>query len=170
MQILHIMCASLHHARPILAAAINSGFRESGVQSLRNLDDASALPILAVRTTGLAFSSVIGIVDDSQGQGKARGLVTETYLRLLVRLANDRFVANARRVERFKGELKRIINGEVDSREDELKRKEKMRARRLSVQNESHRNAEQMDGESLDNLEQEHVEGIVLVDGLELLL
>ncbi|KAL8875598.1 MAG: hypothetical protein Q9192_009023, partial [Flavoplaca navasiana] len=47
--ILHIATASLSHAAPILSAAISAGFRESGVQSLKNLTDPNAIPMVAVR-------------------------------------------------------------------------------------------------------------------------
>ncbi|KIW17223.1 hypothetical protein PV08_04414 [Exophiala spinifera] len=60
--ILHIHCATLRHARPVVAAAINSGFRESGVQSLRVLDDPEHGVMVAVRTAGLAFETVVGVV------------------------------------------------------------------------------------------------------------
>ena len=55
------MAATLKHAQPVLAAASAAGFRESGLQSLKNLDDADAFPIVAVRTSGLALESIIGI-------------------------------------------------------------------------------------------------------------
>lgn len=58
------MTASLHHAQPILAAAINAGFRESGVQSLKNLDDVNAFPMVAIRSAGLALESVVGARHD----------------------------------------------------------------------------------------------------------
>src|SRR5271170_7368875 len=58
--ILHVMAASLKHAQPVLAAAINAGFRESGVLSLRNLDDPDACPMIAIRTAGLGLESIIG--------------------------------------------------------------------------------------------------------------
>ncbi|KAL8879587.1 MAG: hypothetical protein Q9192_008200, partial [Flavoplaca navasiana] len=45
--ILHIATASLSHAAPILSAAISAGFRESGVQSLKNLSDPNAIPMVA---------------------------------------------------------------------------------------------------------------------------
>ncbi|OQV07716.1 hypothetical protein CLAIMM_12111 [Cladophialophora immunda] len=59
--ILHIHCATLRHARPLLAAAVNAGFRESGVQSLRALDDAEHGVMVAVRTAGLAFETLVGV-------------------------------------------------------------------------------------------------------------
>lgn len=61
------MTASLHHAQPILAAAINAGFRESGVQSLKNLSDGNAFPMVAVRSAGLRVESLVGVCYDRGG-------------------------------------------------------------------------------------------------------
>jgi len=101
--ILHVTAASLRHARPLLSAAVSSGFRESGVQGLRNLDEPGACPTVAVRTAGLALESVVGHV--ARGE-TCRALVSEDYLAVLVELANERFVANRERVERFRACLR----------------------------------------------------------------
>ncbi|KAF7508472.1 hypothetical protein GJ744_009185 [Endocarpon pusillum] len=61
--ILHVMTASLHHAKPLLSAAINSGFRESGVQSLKNLDNPNACPMVAIRTAGLGLEAIIALFE-----------------------------------------------------------------------------------------------------------
>ncbi|KAL8799801.1 MAG: hypothetical protein Q9182_005633 [Xanthomendoza sp. 2 TL-2023] len=123
--ILHIATASLTHAAPILSAAISAGFRESGVQSLKNLTDPNALPMVAVRSAGLAFESVIGVIhtplnppqalhrgdlEDEQEQqedkeGIAEALVDENYLEMLVDIANERFEANTERIRRFEEAL-----------------------------------------------------------------
>lgn len=99
------MCASLHHAQPILTAAINAGFRESGVQSLKNLDDANSFPMVAVRSSGLAFESLVGYVDDSRDEEKVQRIVDNGALELLATVANDRFVVNRERISRFEEEL-----------------------------------------------------------------
>ena len=106
--ILHIMAASLSHAQPALAAALSAGFRESGVQSLKALSDQHAFPMVAVRSAGLGLESVVGCVGPG---GEARALVGEEYLRLLVRLGNERFVANAERIDRFRSELRNAVGG-----------------------------------------------------------
>lgn len=118
-QILHIATASLAHASPIISAAISAGFRESGVQSLKNLTDPNALPMVAVRSAGLAFESIIGVVRDVQHRtnhlengrfdNKANeiteALVDEEYLDMLVQIANERFKANTERMRRFEESL-----------------------------------------------------------------
>ncbi|KAL4805830.1 methyltransferase TYW3-domain-containing protein [Aspergillus unguis] len=105
--ILHIMTATLHHAQPVLSAASSSGFRESGLQSLRCLEgDKAPSPIVAVRSAGLSFESVIGYCEDDNqnGDGKPviRSLVSEEYLQMLVTMSNERFSVNTERKERFK--------------------------------------------------------------------
>lgn len=105
-QILHIMAASLNHANPVLAAASRSGFRESGLQSLRCLEsgDDGPSPIIAVRTSGLALESIIGYCDDDDETDEPviRSLVSEEYLQMLVALSNERFQVNSERRERFR--------------------------------------------------------------------
>ena len=100
------MTASLHHAQPILAAAINAGFRESGVQSLKNLDDPNAFPMVAMRTAGLATSSLVGCIEELQGgQEKICSLVSEEYLQMMLNTANARFLANEERIKRLDSNL-----------------------------------------------------------------
>jgi len=99
------MAASLHHAQPVLAAAINAGFRESGVQSLKNLDDPNAFPMVAVRSSGLSLSSLIGFADDDTSHGGVGAMVSEEYLHNLLEIANERFEANKERVARFRRNL-----------------------------------------------------------------
>ena len=100
------MTASLHHAQPILTAAINAGFRESGVQSLKNLDDANAFPMVAVRSSGLAFESLVAWVDETEVEGKIIvSLVNGEYLKTIINIANERFKINTSRMKRFEDEL-----------------------------------------------------------------
>ncbi|KAL9119987.1 MAG: hypothetical protein Q9187_003463, partial [Circinaria calcarea] len=101
--ILHIMAASLRHAQPILSAAINAGFRESGVQSLKNLDDLSSFPMVAVRSSGLALASLVGFINEDSGA--VQSIVDEGYLKILLNIANERFGANAERIQRFRTNL-----------------------------------------------------------------
>lgn len=135
-QILHIQTASLHHAAPILTSAINAGFRESGVQSLKNLDDATAFPMVAVRSSGLALESLIGyLAEDGQ---TVKSLVGEEYLRLLLKMGNERFKANTERTRRFQDDLFRREEPkpgweDAESRQarkkaEGLKRREELRA------------------------------------------
>lgn len=97
------MTASLHHAKPVLSAAINSGFRESGVQSLKNLNDAGACPMVAVRTAGLGLGAIIGSIsaDEDDEPRHFQPLVTKGHATMLFRIANERFRVNKQRIEKF---------------------------------------------------------------------
>jgi tRNA wybutosine-synthesizing protein 3 len=114
--ILHIHCATLQHAKPLLAAAINSGFRESGVQSLKILDQVEVEKgtgvMVAIRTAGLNFSSVVGIAHVVDEVEQLRQVVSEEYLRLCVGVINERFWWNDERRERFRVELTRAMTRE----------------------------------------------------------
>jgi tRNA wybutosine-synthesizing protein 3 len=99
------MTASLKHAQRVLSAAINAGFRESGVQSLRNLDDQETCPMVAVRTSGLALESIIGYLEDGEDVNNIRCVVSEGYLRMVVGMINQRFEANTERTLRFRDHL-----------------------------------------------------------------
>ncbi len=125
------MTASLRHAAPILAASIGAGFRESGVQSLKNLDDGNAFPMVAVRSSGLAFESLVGVLQEMGGEGRfdgggvVRGLVSEEYLEVLVKIANERFRANVERAGRFEAELFRRERGNGEWEDADLRRERK---------------------------------------------
>lgn len=127
------MAASLHHAKPILSAAINAGFRESGIQSLKNLEDPNAFPMVAVRTAGLALGSLIGHACETEtGAEEVRALVSEEYLETILKVANARFAANAKRIERFSDGL---FHGHKDNElswEDPQARRERKRAEGLA--------------------------------------
>ena len=147
------MAATLHHAHPVLSAASASGFRESGLQSLRCMDaEDGPSPIVAVRSAGLSLESVIGYCeegtdDDNQADEEPiiRSLVTEEYLQMLVAMSNERFEVNTERKERFRSSMldlcaaghprgaktkKGKAKGSADW-EDPEKRKERKRAEGL---------------------------------------
>ena len=144
------MTASLHHAQPILAAAINAGFRESGIQSLKNLDDANAFPMVAIRSSGLALESVIGCVPDRVKDTSRKGsdsknyldsevvhsLVSDNYLALLINIANDRFISNTERMRRFEFDLFDREATTTSGWEDSKTRQERKRAEGLKQQEE----------------------------------
>ncbi|KAF2083206.1 hypothetical protein K490DRAFT_70042 [Saccharata proteae CBS 121410] len=100
--ILHLLTASLDDAQRLLSAALQAGFRESGAVSLSTNADGHVSPMVAVRSIGLTFDSVIGYQSED---GRILPVVDESYLRSLVDLANSRFVVNAERIERFRSDL-----------------------------------------------------------------
>ncbi|PYI03018.1 hypothetical protein BO78DRAFT_422050 [Aspergillus sclerotiicarbonarius CBS 121057] len=149
--ILHIMTATLHHAHPVLSAASTSGFRESGLQSLRCLeadDNDGPSPIVAVRSAGLSLESVIGYCEESDDDNDDQepvihSLVTEEFLEMLVAISNERFSVNSERKERFRANLldlcspDRALGAKTKGKakppgwEDPEKRRERMRAEGL---------------------------------------
>ncbi|KAE8388041.1 methyltransferase TYW3-domain-containing protein [Aspergillus alliaceus] len=153
--ILHIMTATLHHAHPVLSAASSSGFRESGLQSLRCLEgddgtrgDDGPSPIVAVRSAGLSLESVIGYCEDGDANDSTAGnepivhsLVTEEYLQMLVAISNERFSVNTERKERFRENLLDLYSASQGAKskkktkppgwEDAQTRRERMRAEGL---------------------------------------
>jgi tRNA wybutosine-synthesizing protein 3 len=77
---------------------MEAGFRESGAVSLlKRQPDEEATPMVAVRSMGLSFESLIG----AEIHGSRRPLVAREYLETLVKIANERFVENERRIARF---------------------------------------------------------------------
>lgn len=149
------MTASLRHAQSILSAAINAGFRESGVQSLKNLDDPNAFPMVAVRTAGLALGSTIGYSQETvNGENEVRAMVSEQYLEMLLSIANARFSANTERIKRFSGRLFAHGNTHGSAWEEPQLRKERMRAegvkRREQVAVQKDQMRPNSDGEDLD--------------------
>jgi tRNA wybutosine-synthesizing protein 3 len=101
-QILHLLSASLVDAQAVLSAASSAGFRESGAMGLSTSSDGNVSPMVAVRSTGLGFDSIIGY---QNANGDINSLVTEEYLELMVGTANEKFRINAERIERFKTAL-----------------------------------------------------------------
>lgn len=131
------MSASLHHAKPLLSAAINSGFRESGVQSLKNLDDPEACPMVAVRTAGLGLEAIVASVasDNKDGAHKCQRLVTTDYITMLLTTVNARFKANKQRIEKFRDCLKEAMALET-RKEQQSAEWESPKARRQRKRNE----------------------------------
>lgn len=140
------MAATLSHAQPVLAAASASGFRESGLQSLRCLEgEGGPSPIVAVRSSGLSLESVIGYCDDeddSSAEPVIRSLVAEECLEMLLAMSNERFGINAERRERFRTLLLEScssVQGQSEMRkvksksdwEDPVVRRERKRAEGL---------------------------------------
>lgn len=159
--ILHILCSSLHTAKPLLAAAINAGFRESGVQSLKILErqdqnqngEAGVGVMVAVRTAGCGFESVIGYVEESSGDEAAaagekgevyRSVVSEEWLGVLVAVVTGRFEENVGRRERFRAALGGVGVGNGDGMvgeewEDKEVRRRRKREEGLRVKREKER-------------------------------
>lgn len=160
--ILHILCASLQAAKPLLAAAINSGFRESGVQSLKALDDSDAGVMLAIRTAGLSFDTVIGMAETVAGgqtgtvEEVYKGLVDENYLRLCMKVINERFEWNVDRRERLRKEILQIkqnLEKNAAWEDSETRKKRKKQEGQLKAKSKSDKDdsQEQQEDDVLEN-------------------
>lgn len=125
------MTASLHHAQPVLSAAISAGFRESGIQSLKNINDPDSCPMVAVRSSGLALESLVGMMIHSGIEEEVSAIVDEEYLRLILSLANQRFDSNAERIQRLCKNLFERQDKIQPVWEDSVIRKERKRAEGL---------------------------------------
>ena len=121
---------------------MTAGFRESGISGVNGRrsrgDDENnhPEPMLAIRSTGLAFDSVVGFVNS---EGHAVPMVSEEYLRVLMQIGNERFVVNAERRERFNKallDLNRSEPGKNIGWEPQDARKERKRIEGLQRQKE----------------------------------
>lgn len=135
-QILHVLSASMDHAQGVLTAALAAGFRESGAVSLGSAKTAESNPIVAVRSAGYSFDSIVGYQDVD---GRNVALVDERYLRTLVNIANERFNINFDRISRFRKALLETYeptatNGSKPDWEDTDARKRRKREEGLARQ------------------------------------
>jgi len=81
---------------------MGAGFRESGAVSLGESKSGEANPVVAIRSTGYSFDSIIGYQDET---GRNMSLMNEAHLRTLVCIANERFKINEERTARFHTQL-----------------------------------------------------------------
>ena len=104
-QILHILSSSPSNAQKALHAATAAGFRESGISNIVDDKSGPACPMVAVRSSGLAFDSIIGFQcppTSSTGTSEVHPMVSESYLRTLLHVANERLDINEQRKLRFR--------------------------------------------------------------------
>jgi tRNA wybutosine-synthesizing protein 3 len=86
---------------------LSAGFRESGAVSLSASKSGEFTPMVAVRSAGYSFDSIIGYQDE---HGRNITLVDEKYLRTLIAIANDRFRINFERISRFQTAFMEAFN------------------------------------------------------------
>ncbi|KAG6017379.1 hypothetical protein E4U54_007384 [Claviceps lovelessii] len=129
--ILHVLTASPSHAQALLQAALQAGFRESGALNIIPQADSSTTPMVAIRSMGLRFESLIGY----EANGSRYPLVKGPYLQTLMAIARERFAENAKRIARFRDGFgamvlaapKGRINPDGKQWEDGAARRERMR-------------------------------------------
>ena len=116
---------------------MGAGFRESGAVSLGSSKSGEANPVVAIRSTGYSFDSIIGYQDD---EGRNISMIDVGHLRTLVCIANERFKINLERIARFRTQLldsyqPALISGPSDPDwEDADVRKQRKRAEGLARQ------------------------------------
>lgn len=92
----------MDQAQLVLNAALTAGFRESGAVSLASTKISDANPMVAVRSAGYSFDSIIGYQDEAC---ENIALIDERYLKILIDIANERFKINGDRIARFRNAL-----------------------------------------------------------------
>ncbi|KAF7855263.1 uncharacterized protein EAF02_011522 [Botrytis sinoallii] len=135
--ILHVLTASLEQAQKVLSAALQAGFRESGALNLISTTPEPATPMVGIRCMGLTLESLVGVYHEAFDQGVC--LVDNGQLSTLMRISNERFKENTKRIERFRVLLNEAMNpvekkkvGENgEDWEDPQARKERKRAEGL---------------------------------------
>ncbi|KAK4982404.1 hypothetical protein LTR50_007751 [Elasticomyces elasticus] len=112
--ILHVSTSSLEHAQRVLTSALSAGFRESGAINIASTGNEPRTPMVAVRTTGLAFDSIVGYAGTDE---EIVSLVSEHYLETLVSVANERFKVNQERTRRFRAALVAAYSAPLESKD-----------------------------------------------------
>ncbi|KAI1472580.1 methyltransferase TYW3-domain-containing protein [Daldinia caldariorum] len=148
--ILHVLTASPEHAQLLLRCGLQAGFRESGAVSLTPAaGEQHATPIVAIRSMGLTFESLIGYQSDGD---EIHCTVSSAYLRMLVRIANERFVENTKRINRFRAALaeatKPVDDDGKNGWEDAQVRRERKRAEGLKRKEELRKQKQGEDSDS----------------------
>ncbi|RAL59058.1 hypothetical protein DID88_008976 [Monilinia fructigena] len=135
--ILHVLTASLEQAQKFLSAALQAGFRESGALNLISTTSEPATPMVGIRCMGLTLESLVGVYHEASDQGVC--LVNDGQLGTLMRISNERFEENTKRIERFRVLFNEAMNPVEKKRvgkngedwEDPQARKERKRAEGL---------------------------------------
>ncbi|KAK0723872.1 tRNA wybutosine-synthesizing protein, partial [Apiosordaria backusii] len=107
--ILHILTASHSHAQRVIQAGMEAGFRETGALSLlsrHDNNDNDHNPIVAVRSMGLSFESLIGIEDYHRVR---KAVVSSGYLNRVVGNSEKLFKENEKRIARFRDALRTVF-------------------------------------------------------------
>ncbi|XP_035683563.1 tRNA wybutosine-synthesizing protein 3 homolog [Branchiostoma floridae] len=121
--VLHAQCRTIQDARLMHQAAVQAGFRNSGI-SLGNRGKV----VVAIRSTHTLEAPL---------SDRGRMLVDEHYIRYLVTAANGKLEENERRVQRFFCNLKELLSRQTAQPRDVQHRKEKHQEERRKQQRET---------------------------------
>jgi hypothetical protein len=105
------VAASAEDAQIALKAALQAGFRESGISGLFDSKGRPSTPVVAVRSSGLSLDAIIGYTDPNAPEldaGILHPMISESYLRTILGLANQRFATNEERKCRFEESFRRL--------------------------------------------------------------
>lgn len=92
------------------------------------------MPMVAVRTMGLSFESLVGL---ETAEGQRQMLVAPEYLDILMKIANERFEENTKRIARFAAAFADEMTPKIKKApdggdwEDAAARRERMKAEGL---------------------------------------
>ncbi|ABN65624.2 predicted protein [Scheffersomyces stipitis CBS 6054] len=113
--ILHVKCRDLKSATALYTAAMNCGFRESGIGSNN---------VVAIRIS-IKLDTPIGYLKGD----RLVSVVSTSYLSMLTKLAEDRFKENAKKID----ELYKAISGfnQVEKIDEVTETKEQRRERKI---------------------------------------
>ena len=106
------------------------------------MEDPNAFPMVAIRTAGLSFESLVGVLPNRMQDGADGDMIeehitriaSEVYLELLISIANERFNINTERMRRFERDLFKREEGLGSVWEDSKSRQERKRAKGLAQQ------------------------------------
>lgn len=97
--------------------------------------------MVAVRSMGLGFESLVGYAENGSVETSNRLIVPPEYLDVLMRIGNERFVENTKRIERFSAAFAEAMRGPLPKKnpeggewEDAAARRERMKAEGLRRQ------------------------------------
>ncbi|KAI1638019.1 methyltransferase TYW3-domain-containing protein [Biscogniauxia mediterranea] len=100
--ILHVLTASPDHAQLLLGCGLQAGFRESGAVNLVSAAGEPVTPMVAIRSMGLALESLVGV---QHADSAPTCTVPQEYLQTLLRVSNERFEENKKRITRFRAAI-----------------------------------------------------------------
>lgn len=157
--ILHILTESVKDAQHALNAALFAGFRESGISGVLDSKGRSVNPMVAIRSSGLGLDSIVGFNDPDDEVDRTYPMVSEPYLRTLIQVANERFLINAERMNRFQQALKKQVGREMSENTSTFEprdvRKERKRKEGLLRQKEMPTNQGLADASEDEQIEDE---------------
>lgn len=139
--ILHVLAGSAESAQTMLGAAMAAGFRESGISGIVDSKGRPSVPMVGIRSSGLAVDCIIGFLSSTAVTAsgpRIQPMVSEQYLRVMLEMTNERFRQNVQRKERFRQGLLERFAGSMsvpDNPRSDYRRKG-------GYQSASHRKAE----------------------------